>query len=176
MVTPARILLHCNKRCDERNLIAELKSGVGSLCVLSDALLSNGASMLIKPLAGALKSWAALLLPIAARQKACSDPKRIARRPNRCQLRQNRRQLNRSAEGRGWTAAHRRDASKRRKVRLFEDRCAGCTSCVSAEADLSVGQILRRAAAAISGRWRATSTSTVEHGGMNRLHFIVKRR
>ena len=42
-VTSEQIVFSCNKRCDQENLIARLKSGVRSLCAPTDNLLSNGA-------------------------------------------------------------------------------------------------------------------------------------
>ena len=64
-VTPEQIVFSCNKRCDQENLIAQLKSGVRSLCAPTDNLLSNGAYMLMTSLAWTLKAWSALLLPIS---------------------------------------------------------------------------------------------------------------
>ncbi|MFM8844211.1 MAG: IS1380 family transposase, partial [Actinomycetota bacterium] len=75
-VTPEQVVFNCNKRCDQENLIAQLKSGVRSLCAPSDNLLSNGAYMLMTSLAWTLKSWAALLLPIAPGQKAKHEAER----------------------------------------------------------------------------------------------------
>jgi hypothetical protein len=66
-VTPEQIVFSCNKRCDQENLIAQLKSGVRSLCAPTDNLLSNGAYMLMTSLAWTLKAWSALLLPISPR-------------------------------------------------------------------------------------------------------------
>ncbi|MFM7056874.1 MAG: IS1380 family transposase [Planctomycetota bacterium] len=75
-VAPEQVVSHCSKRCDQENLIAQLKSGVRSLCAPSDNLLSNGASVLMTSLAWTLKSWAALLLPIAPGQKAKHEAER----------------------------------------------------------------------------------------------------
>lgn len=57
------------KRCDQKNLIAQLKSGVRSLCAPTDSLLSNGAYMLMTSLAWTLKAWSALLLPVSPRHR-----------------------------------------------------------------------------------------------------------
>jgi hypothetical protein len=57
-VTSEQIVFSCNKRCDQENLIAQLKSGVRSLCAPTDNLFSNGAYMLMTSLAWTLtSSW-----------------------------------------------------------------------------------------------------------------------
>jgi hypothetical protein len=68
-VTPQQIVFSCHKRCDQENLIAQLKSGVRSLCAPSDNLLSNGAYMLMTSLAWTMKAWSALLLPVSPRHR-----------------------------------------------------------------------------------------------------------
>ena len=68
-VTAEQIVFSCNQRCDQENLIAQLKSGVRSLCAPSDNLISNGAYMLMTSLAWTLKAWAAPLLPITPRHR-----------------------------------------------------------------------------------------------------------
>ena len=64
-VTPEQIVFSCNKRCDQENLIAQLKSGVRSLRTPLDNLTSNWAYMVMTSLAWSLKAWLALLLPIS---------------------------------------------------------------------------------------------------------------
>lgn len=59
----AEIVFDANQRCNQENLLAQLKSGVRSLTAPVDSLLSNGAYMVIGSLAWSLKAWAALLLP-----------------------------------------------------------------------------------------------------------------
>jgi hypothetical protein len=61
--TPEEIVFSANDRCQQENLIAQLKSGVRSLAAPVDNLLSNGAYMLMTSLAWNLKAWLALLLP-----------------------------------------------------------------------------------------------------------------
>jgi hypothetical protein len=62
--TPAsEIVLLANERCDQENLIAQLKSGVKALAMPVGDLVSNGAYMVMGSLAWSLKAWAALLLP-----------------------------------------------------------------------------------------------------------------
>ena len=66
--TPAdEIVFTANGRCDQENLIGQLKSGVRSLSAPVDNLVSNGAYMVMASLAWSLKAWAALLLPVHGR-------------------------------------------------------------------------------------------------------------
>jgi hypothetical protein len=75
-VPPEQIVINCNKRCDQENLIAQLKSGVRSLCGPTDSLLSNGAYMLMTSLAWTLKAWFALLLPMSPRHRPKHEAER----------------------------------------------------------------------------------------------------
>jgi hypothetical protein len=59
----SEIVFLANDRCDQENLIAQLKSGVKALAMPVDSLVSNGAYMVMAGLAWSLKAWAALLLP-----------------------------------------------------------------------------------------------------------------
>jgi Transposase DDE domain group 1 len=59
----SEIVFLANDRCDQENLIAQLKSGVKALTMPVDDLVSNGAYMVMASLAWSLKAWAALLLP-----------------------------------------------------------------------------------------------------------------
>jgi hypothetical protein len=61
--TPEEIVFSANDRCQQENLISQLKSGVRSLAAPVDNLLSNGAYMLMTSLAWNLKAWLALALP-----------------------------------------------------------------------------------------------------------------
>jgi hypothetical protein len=62
--TPAsEIVFLANDRCDQENLIAQLKSGVKALAMPVDGLVSNWAYMVMASLAWSLKAWAALLVP-----------------------------------------------------------------------------------------------------------------
>jgi Transposase DDE domain group 1 len=62
--TPAsEIVFLANDRCDQENLIAQLKGGVKALAMPVDSLVSNWAYMVMAGLAWSLKAWAALLLP-----------------------------------------------------------------------------------------------------------------
>ena len=57
------IVFEANGRCNQENLLAQLKGDVGSLSAPVDNLLSNWAYMVMGSLAWSLKAWAALLLP-----------------------------------------------------------------------------------------------------------------
>jgi len=62
--TPAHeIVFLANDRCDQENLIAQLKGGVKALAMPVGDLVSNGAYLVMAGLAWSLKAWAALLLP-----------------------------------------------------------------------------------------------------------------
>jgi hypothetical protein len=62
--TPAsEIVFLANDRCDQENLIGQLKGGVKALSMPVDTLVSNWAYMVMASLAWSLKAWAALLLP-----------------------------------------------------------------------------------------------------------------
>jgi hypothetical protein len=54
-------------RCDQENVIGELKHGVNALRMPVDDLVSNGAYMVMAALAWNLKAWFALLVPDRAR-------------------------------------------------------------------------------------------------------------
>jgi hypothetical protein len=57
------IVFEANRRCNQENLLAQLKGDVRSLVVPVDNLLSNWAYMVMGSLAWSLKAWAALVLP-----------------------------------------------------------------------------------------------------------------
>jgi hypothetical protein len=57
------IVFDANDRCDQENLLAQLKGGVRSLTAPVDSLLANWAYMVMGSLAWSLKAWAALVLP-----------------------------------------------------------------------------------------------------------------
>jgi hypothetical protein len=61
--TPAEIVLLANDRCDQENLIAQLKNGVRAMSMPVDNLVSNWAYMVMAALAWSLKAWLALTLP-----------------------------------------------------------------------------------------------------------------
>jgi hypothetical protein len=57
------VVFEANDRCDQENLVQQLKSGVRSLSAPVDNLLSNWAYMVMASLAWSLKAWTALVLP-----------------------------------------------------------------------------------------------------------------
>jgi hypothetical protein len=63
------IVFSANQRCDQENLIAQLKSGINALRAPSDGLHSNWAYMVIASLAWTLKSWHAMMMPDEATMK-----------------------------------------------------------------------------------------------------------
>jgi hypothetical protein len=65
--TAAAIVLLANARCQQENLIDQLKHGVGATRMPVDTLLSNWAYMVMAALAWTLKAWFALRLPETGR-------------------------------------------------------------------------------------------------------------
>jgi hypothetical protein len=61
------VVFSCNDRCDQENLIEQLKNGVRALHAPVDNLLSNWAYMVMTSLAWNLKAWLALWLPETGR-------------------------------------------------------------------------------------------------------------
>jgi hypothetical protein len=68
--TAEEIVFSANDRCDQENLIAQLKGGVHALTTPVDTLLSNWAYMVMASLAWSLKAWCALLVPVVPRHAA----------------------------------------------------------------------------------------------------------
>lgn len=64
---PADLVFLANDRCNQENLIDQLKHGVGATRMPVDTLLSNWAYMVMTALAWTLKAWFALRLPDAGR-------------------------------------------------------------------------------------------------------------
>jgi hypothetical protein len=62
-----RIVFAANDRCDQENLIEQLKNGVRAMRNPLDNLHSNWAYMVTGSLAWTLKAWSALLLPVSPR-------------------------------------------------------------------------------------------------------------
>jgi len=65
-----QVVLTAGGRCDQENLIAQLKGGVHALTTPVDNLVSNWAYMVMASLAWSLKAWAALLVPETPRHAA----------------------------------------------------------------------------------------------------------
>jgi hypothetical protein len=63
----SEIVFLANDRCDQENLIAQLKGGVKALAMPVNDLVSNWAYMVMAGLAWSLKAWSALVLPETGR-------------------------------------------------------------------------------------------------------------
>jgi len=60
-MTKADVVFFANDRCDQENVIGQLKTGVNALRMPSDGLVSNWAYMVIAALAWNLKAWYGLV-------------------------------------------------------------------------------------------------------------------
>lgn len=67
VMTAEQVVLSAGGRCNQENLIAQLKSGVHALTTPVDNLVSNWAYMVMASLAWSLKAWAAMLVPATPR-------------------------------------------------------------------------------------------------------------
>lgn len=67
---------HARARCDQENLIAQLKGQVRALHAPVNTLVANWAYMVMAALAWSLKAWCALLLPVNPRWRAKHDDQR----------------------------------------------------------------------------------------------------
>jgi Transposase DDE domain group 1 len=67
--TSRELVFKANDRCDQENLIAQLKGGVHALRAAVDNLVSNWAYMVMTALAWDLKAWFALSVPEHPRHK-----------------------------------------------------------------------------------------------------------
>src|SRR5207245_4012195 len=61
-LTPAEVVACANDRCDQENVIEQLKNGVNALRVPLYDLVANWAYMVIAALAWNLKSWWAMMM------------------------------------------------------------------------------------------------------------------
>ena len=64
------VVFSANDRCDQENLVAQLKGGVHALTTPVDNLVSNWAYMVMASLAWSLKAWGASLVPVSPRHEA----------------------------------------------------------------------------------------------------------
>jgi hypothetical protein len=71
--TAEQIVFSANDRCNQENLIQQLKRGVTALAAPLDTLESNWAYMVIASLAWSLKAWSSLLLPVQKRWQTKHD-------------------------------------------------------------------------------------------------------
>src|SRR5512136_2996421 len=62
-LTVEEIVGLANERCDQENVIEQLKNGVNAMRMPVDDLVSNGAYMVMAALAWNLKAWYGLLVP-----------------------------------------------------------------------------------------------------------------
>ena len=67
MMTTADVVFESNQRCNQENLIRQLKSGVRALHAPVNTLNANWAYMVAASLAWSLKAWTALLIPLLHR-------------------------------------------------------------------------------------------------------------
>jgi hypothetical protein len=67
VMAAAEAVFFANDRCNQENLLDQLKHGVGAMRMPVDTLLSNGAYMVMTALAWTLKAWFALQLPETGR-------------------------------------------------------------------------------------------------------------
>jgi hypothetical protein len=63
MLTAQEVVLTAGQRCNQENLVSQLKNGVHALTTPVDNLVSNWAYMVMASLAWSLKAWTALLVP-----------------------------------------------------------------------------------------------------------------
>ena len=68
--TAEEVVFSANGRCDQENLIAQLKGGAHALTTPVNDLVSNWAYMVMASLAWSLKAWAALMIPATPRHAA----------------------------------------------------------------------------------------------------------
>ena len=64
------MVFSANQRCDQENLIGQLKSGINALRMPAGDLVANGAYMVIAALAWSVKAWFALAIPQAEARRA----------------------------------------------------------------------------------------------------------
>jgi hypothetical protein len=78
----AKVVLSANQRCDQENLIEQLKNGVKAMRLPVDTLISNWAYMVMATLAWNLKAWWGLMLPEApgrGREKRRQQKREVVR-------------------------------------------------------------------------------------------------
>ena len=64
-LTARQVIRESNKRCNQENLIEQMKNGVHAMRMPCDTLLANDAYMVCAALAWNLKAWLALIWPDA---------------------------------------------------------------------------------------------------------------
>ncbi len=80
-LTMHQVVHEANQRCDQENLIEQLKNGVRSLHAPVNTLNANWAYMVMASLGWSLKAWAALMLPISPRwrERHIEEQRRLLR-------------------------------------------------------------------------------------------------
>lgn len=68
-MTREQVVRESNRRCNQENLIEQLKNGVRALHAPVNTLVANWAYMIMASLAWTLKAWFALNLPVAPRHR-----------------------------------------------------------------------------------------------------------
>ena len=75
-LTADQVIGEAHQRCNQENLIANLKSGVRALHAPVNTLYANWAYMTMASLAWTLKAWCALMLPVSPRWEAQHEQQR----------------------------------------------------------------------------------------------------
>jgi hypothetical protein len=76
-LTPSQVVQEARQRCNQENLIEQLKNGVRALHAPVNTLNANWAYMVMTALAWSIKAWVALHLPVSPRwEKAHRDQQR----------------------------------------------------------------------------------------------------
>jgi len=75
-MSPEEVVAEANHRCDQENLIDQLKNGARALHAPLNTLDANWAYMVIASLAWTLKAWFALMLPITPRWREKHEAQR----------------------------------------------------------------------------------------------------
>lgn len=75
-MTEDQVVAEARERCDQENLIAQLKGQVRALHAPVNTLVANWAYMVMASLAWSIKAWCALLLPVSPRWAAKHDGQR----------------------------------------------------------------------------------------------------
>ena len=75
-LTADQVIAEAHQRCNQENLIGNLKSGVRALHAPVNTLYANWAYMTMTSLAWTLKAWCALMLPVSPRWEAQHEQQR----------------------------------------------------------------------------------------------------
>jgi len=70
------VVMAARRRCDQENLISQLKGQVRALHAPVNTLVANWAYMVMAALAWSIKAWCALLLPVSPRWRALHEEQR----------------------------------------------------------------------------------------------------